>query len=68
MQLRNTIHKDSEHHDIDKWIVETLEQVIAYEHSGFSKINAWEIACSIEGERSSRTLNSPRMTQGKIWD
>jgi hypothetical protein len=68
MQLMNITRKNSEHHDFDEWIVDTLERVTAYEHRGFSKFNAWEVACGIEGQRPVRSLNSSRMTKGKIWD
>ena len=68
MQLMNITRKNSEHHDFDEWIVDTLERVTAYEHRGFSKFNAWEVACGIEGQRPVRSLNSSRMTKGEIWD
>jgi len=68
MQLVNFTHKDSEHHDIDEWIIDTLKRVTAYEHRGFSKFNAWEVASGIEGKRSVSSFNSPRMTKGKILD
>lgn len=68
MQLMNITRKDSEHQDIDEWIVDTLQRVTAYEHRGFSKFNAWEVACGVEGQRPVRSLNSSRMTKGRIWD
>lgn len=68
MQLMNITHKDSEHHDIDEWIVDTLKRVTAYEYRGFSEFNAWEVACNSECKQSIRPLNSPRMTKGRIWD
>ena len=68
MQLMNISQKDSEDHDFDEWIVDTLKRVTAYEHRGFSKFNAWEVACGIEGKRCVRSFNSPRMTKGRIWD
>ena len=68
MPLINITHKDSEHHEIDEWIVDTLQRVTAYEHRGFSKFNAWEVACGIECQQPVRPLTSPRMTKGKTWD
>ena len=65
MQLVNISHKDSEHQDFDEWIVDTLKRVAAYEHRGFSKFNAWEVACGIECQQPVRSLNSPRMTKRK---
>lgn len=59
MPLMNITHKDSEHHDIDEWIADTLKRVTAYEHKGFSKFNAWEVACNSEGKQSVRSLKSP---------
>ena len=64
----NISHKNSEHHDFDEWIADTLKRVAAYEHRGFSKFNAWEVACGIECQQPVRSLNSPRMTKWKIWD
>ena len=66
MQVMNITHEDSEHHDIDEWIVDTLQRVTAYEHRGFSEFNAWAVACNIESQRSVRSINSPRMTKGRI--
>ena len=68
MQLMNISHKNSEHHDFDEWIADTLKRVAAYEHRGFSKFNAWEVACGIKCQQPLGSLNSPRMTKGKIWD
>jgi hypothetical protein len=68
VQFMNISDKDSEHHDFDEWIVDTLKRVTAFEHRGFSKFNAWEVACGIEGKRCVRSFNSPRMTKGRIWD
>jgi hypothetical protein len=68
MPLINLTHKDSEHHEIDEWIVDTLQRVTAYEYKGFSKFDAWEVACSAEGARPSTTVKSHQITEGRKWD